>query len=80
MRRRVFGPLRRTIYTLLYQKEQQNMAANWEQIRAPYQKLQVVWEDELFRRRPDGDRRGHWDEELCGGEALLAGLELEDLL
>lgn len=56
------------------------MAADREQIRAPYQKLQVVWEDELFRRRPDGDRRGHGDEELCGWEALLAGLELEDLL
>ena len=35
------------------------MAADREQIRAPYQKLQVVWEDELFRRRPDGDRLGH---------------------
>ena len=56
------------------------MAADREQIRAQYQKLHVVWEDELFRRRPDGDRLEHWDEELRGWEALLAGLEWEDLL
>ncbi len=56
------------------------MALDRKQIEAQYESLLGVWEDELFRRCPDGDRLGHWDEELCGWEALLAGLELEDLL
>ena len=56
------------------------MAANWDEVQAQYQNLQLVWEKELFSRHPDWERLEQWHEELRGGEALLAGLELEDWL
>ena len=68
------------IYTLARQKEPWNMAANWDEVQAQYQNLQLVWEKELFSRHPDWERLEQWHEELRGGEALLAGLELEDWL
>jgi hypothetical protein len=56
------------------------MAADREQIRAQYQKLQLVGEEVLFSRHPDGERIEPWPEELRGWETLLAGLGLEDWL
>jgi hypothetical protein len=56
------------------------MAAHWDEVRAPCQNLQLVGEEVLFSRHPDWERLEPWHEELRGGETLLAGLELEDLL
>jgi len=66
-------------YTRLRQKERRNMTADWEEFQAQYQHLQLLWEEALFSRRPHWKKLQRWHEELCGWEALLAGLELEDL-
>ena len=68
------------LYASLWQKEHRNMAADWEAIQRQYQHLQLLWEEALFSRRPHWKQLQRWHEELCGWEALFAGLELEDLL
>jgi hypothetical protein len=55
------------------------MAADWEEFQAQYQHLQWLWGEALFSGRPHWKQLQRWHEELCGWEALLAGLELEDL-
>jgi hypothetical protein len=56
------------------------MAADWEEFQAQYQHLQWLWGEALFGGRPHWKDLQRWYEELCGWEALLAGLEWEDLL
>ena len=56
------------------------MTADGETIPWQYQHLQLLWEEALFSGRPNWKKLQRWHEELCGWEALLAGLELEDLL
>jgi len=80
MGRRVLGPPGRTLYTPLWPEEQPNMAADWEEFQAQYQHLQWLWGEALFGGRPHWKDLQRWYEELCGWEALLAGLEWEDLL
>jgi hypothetical protein len=48
MRRRVFGPLRRTPLHARPTKESWNMAAHWDEVPAPCQNLQLVGEEALF--------------------------------
>ena len=66
-------------YTRLWQKEHRKMTADGEAIPRQYQHLQLLWEEALFSGRPNWKQLQRWHEELCGWEALLAGLEWEDL-